>query len=50
MSSSLNKLGQEFTLRNIEESQVALKNMHRKNIFVNLKKHNKPVILRNVGT
>lgn len=50
MSSSLNKLGQEFTLRNIEQSQVALKNMHRKNIFVNLKKHNKPVILRNVGT
>ena len=29
---------------------MALKNMHRKNIFVNLKKHNKPVILRNVGT
>ena len=41
MSSSLNKLGQEFTLRNIEESQW---------LFVNLKKHNKSVILRNVGT
>lgn len=24
--------------------------MHHKNVFVNLKKYNKPVILRNVGT